>query len=81
MDYFSLGAKILGIVCEGDLKDVLEHSGMALVCDPDDVPASSKLLYSYIAKRNNLTPDIDYLQTFSLESRSRQLLEIVDNCL
>src|SRR2546423_1290897 len=51
-EYLAAGRPILAAVPRGDARDILEASGSAEVCDPDDVEAMTRIITNVVASRD-----------------------------
>lgn len=56
-EYLQSGRPILAFVCEGAQKDLLERTGMAVICPPDDLNGSVRTLARLIDGELSLRPD------------------------
>ncbi len=61
-EYFVARKPILGFVCKGAQRDILQQSGMALILDPDETETSARRLTELIDGEVVLTPNAPYLQ-------------------
>jgi len=76
-EYFGMQKPILGFVTEGAQKRILEKSGMAVICDPDDPEASSKKLLELIDGNITFSPNADFLNSLSRKNLTRELSNII----
>ena len=76
-EYFAAAKPILAFVTEGAQKDILEQSGSALLCDPDNTHESAQQLLSVINGGLQLQPNQDFLTSLSSEVTTEQLANVV----
>lgn len=76
-EYFSIGKPILAFVCEGAQKDILEKSGMALICDPDDLSGSADLMKQMIGGQTVLHPSSEFIGRFQRKKLAEKLAGLV----
>jgi hypothetical protein len=80
-EYFLMKKPILGLVCEGAQKKILQQSGMSIVCDPD----SSDELVNAIRNINeivsSLSVNTEYLSQFSIEHQGKLLYNSIENII
>ena len=79
-EYFGLRKPILGFVTEGAQKDILAASGMAVICDPDNVEDSAKKLGDLISGKIRLEPNAAFLKTLHRRELTRQLADVLREC-
>jgi glycosyltransferase involved in cell wall biosynthesis len=60
-DYFSSRNRIIGFVTEGDQRDILDASGIALCLDPDDAKGSANRLFLLLSGELSLAPHQSYI--------------------
>lgn len=60
-EYFSMRKPIIGFVSPGAQKEMLEKSGMAVICNPDDAQTSAQELGDLIDGRVQLSPKKEFL--------------------
>lgn len=78
-EYFTMKKPILGFVTRGVQKDLLERSGMAVICDPDDTQQSASKLRELITGRINLAPNVDLLTQLSRRELTRKLAGVIQS--
>jgi glycosyltransferase involved in cell wall biosynthesis len=76
-EYFERGKPILSFVCQGAQKDMLDHSGCAIICDPDDLDGSASRLLTIVTEGVDLEPNDGFLQSLSRERLSCKLAAIL----
>jgi hypothetical protein len=76
-EYFTRHRPILGFACEGAQKDMLERSGMAVVCDPDDPTGSAARMAELIDGRLKLTPDPLFLIGLHRRELTRAIADLL----
>lgn len=76
-EYFTMKKPIIGFVTEGAQKKILEQSGMAIVCDPDDVNTSVVQLLKLIRRESVLTPNNDFLDSLHRKNLTQRLAEVL----
>jgi len=76
-EYFTMRKPILGFTTEGDQKDLLVASGMAVLCDPDSPDAAAETIRHLIDGRIQLRPNSDFLKRLHRKELTRQLAEII----
>lgn len=72
-EYFTIGKPIIGFVCDGAQKDILEESGMSLICNPDETEQSAKEMYALFKGEKILHPDSDKLKKYHRKNTAEQL--------
>lgn len=75
-EYFLMKKPILGLVCEGAQKKVLQQSGMSIICDPDQPEEFVKSIQTISELVSSLRINNKFLSGFSIESQG----EILLNC-
>ncbi len=76
-EYFSMRRPILGFVAQGAQKDILEKSGMAVVCDPDDLEASSLALGRLVDGDIWLIPNAIFLNSLHRRVLTKKLADVI----
>lgn len=81
-EYLASGSPILAAVPEGDARDLLERSGSAFVCRPDDVDGMSAILEEQVERRRRreppAAPEADVLATYERRQLTGQLAAVLD---
>jgi hypothetical protein len=78
-EYFQMQKPIIAFVADGAQKDLLRRGGTALICDPDNIEESVKLLSGLFRGSTNLIPDYNYLQALSRQSLTDRLAKIISS--
>lgn len=76
-DYIQARKPILAYVCEGSLRDFLDRSGLAILCDPDNIMDSAEKLKKLVTEGITLTPKVDYINQFHRREASRRISNII----
>jgi hypothetical protein len=76
-EYFSMRRPILGFVAEGAQKNILQRSGLALICDPDDSEGSARKLSDLIDGKVRFAPDDSFLHGLHRRNLTRQLADVI----
>jgi len=76
-EYLSLGKPILGFVAQGAQEQLLNQTGMAIICDPDAPEASAQKLRDLIDGRNDLKPNVPFLKRLHRKELTRQLAGVL----
>jgi glycosyltransferase involved in cell wall biosynthesis len=76
-EYFSAKKPILAFVCPGAQKDILERSGMAVICDPDATGASAIQIGELMDGAQTLCPDSDFLNSLHRRRLTGQLAQVL----
>lgn len=80
-EYFKMQKPIIAFVCEGAQKDILEESGMALICDPDDEKVSAILMKQLFDLKIYLQPNNNFLSSLSRKKLTEKLASIIKNTI
>ena len=76
-EYFKTKKPIIAFVCEGAQKEILEQSGTALICDPDDSENSATNLWELFEHKINLIPDNNFLTGLSRKKLTQKLSVVI----
>jgi glycosyltransferase involved in cell wall biosynthesis len=76
-EYVTSGRPIIAFVAEGEQRQFLQESGLALICDPDDTELSARSLEAMVAGRFFPTPNLAFLQRFHRRETSRRLADML----
>lgn len=76
-EYFQVQKPIIAFVCDGAQKDILAGSGIALLCDPDDVAESARKLRAFFAGKIDLYPSETFVNRFKRKNLTEQLSKII----
>ena len=80
-EYFKLKKPIISFVCDGAQKDILEKSGLALICDPDNVEESANNIKNLFEHKIHFDPNDDFLQGLSRKTLTNHLAEIIEEVI
>lgn len=75
-EYIASQSPIIAFVTEGEQRDFLVKSGLALVCDPDETEAGARSLASLFEGRFAPAPKLSYLRKFHRRETSRQMADL-----
>ncbi|MBX2977781.1 MAG: glycosyltransferase family 4 protein [Flavobacteriales bacterium] len=76
-EYLQTGKPILAFVCEGAQKDLLERTGMAVICPPDDLNGSVRTLARLIDGELSLRPDKAAVADYHLSATGTRLEAVI----
>lgn len=76
-EYIASQVPIIAFVTEGEQRDFLAASGLALVCDADEPAAGARALAELIEGRFSPAPNLPYLRGFHRRETARQMAELV----
>ena len=76
-EYFQTQKPILAFVTEGAQKDILVRSGLAVICDPDDVPDSVAKMADLVEGRSRFQPNQTFLRGLHRRELTRKLAEVI----
>jgi hypothetical protein len=77
-EYFQMQKPILGFVCEGSQKEILEQSGTTLICDPDNAAESARSIVGLFNDEIRLQPDIGFLQGLHRKLLTSKLVDVIN---
>ena len=77
-EYFQNQKPILSFACEGAQKEILEESGMAIICNPDDINNSAEKLMQAFLGKIELKPNLIFLQEHARKKLTQSLAQIFD---
>ncbi len=80
-EYFKMQKPILAFVCEGSQKEILEESGMALICDPDSTESNVVFIKDLFEGRIKLKPDYEFLSGLTRQKLTGQLAEVISSVI
>ncbi len=80
-EYFTAGKPILAFVCNGAQKDILEESGMAILCDPDAPEKNTVALDQLFSGKTILRPSIEKLKQYHRKELTGLLAEVVKSTI
>lgn len=76
-EYIQAQKPILAFVCSGAQRDLLENTGLALLCDPDMVIESANKIMSLLTGECVLLPDPIFIKSLSRDYETAILAEII----
>jgi len=77
-EYIQTQKPILSFACEGAQKDLLEKTGIALICNPDDLEETAKKIIRFVAGEIILSPDQAFISSLSRKRLSGELAHIIN---
>jgi glycosyltransferase involved in cell wall biosynthesis len=80
-EYIQAQKPILSFASQGAQKDILEKTGLALACDPDDPDQSAEKMLGFIAGEIVLKPDFHFIASLSRKTLSGQLAQALTEVL
>ena len=80
-EYFTIGKPIVGFVCEGAQKDILEPSGVSVICDPDDEKQAAGQLKLLFDGKIDLTPNYAYMNSFGRKILAEKLSVVMKSVM
>lgn len=80
-EYFSMRKPILGFVTDGAQKEILQRSGLAVICDPDDLETSSQKLEALVRGETKVMPNEAFLNTLHRRRLTRRLAALFQEIL
>lgn len=78
-EYICRKKPILGFVCEGAQKRLLEDTGLAVLCPPDDIKASAHLLRALIEGKCTLRPNIPFIHSLHIRETTKKFAQIINS--
>jgi glycosyltransferase involved in cell wall biosynthesis len=76
-EYLATGRPIIACVTEGEQRDILLHSGVAIICDPDQIEASSDQLIALLDGKAVLARNEDFVFKHSRIQTSLSMLHLI----
>ena len=76
-EYFKIQKPIIAFVSEGAQKEILEQSGTALICDPDDSESAAENILQLFEHKINLVPDNNFLTGLSRKKLTEKLSLVI----
>jgi len=76
-EYLSMQKPVLSFVCDGAQKDLLQKTGMALLCDPDFAKESAAKIIELIKGKITLKPDYEYISSLTRENQAQILSQVI----
>jgi len=80
-EYFTMGKPILGFVCKGAQQSILEESGMALICNPDQPQEAAQQMHELFSGVTVLKPDKDAIYRYQRKQLAGQLSNVIHNSI
>jgi hypothetical protein len=84
-EYLASGRPILAAVPAGDARDILESSGKASICSPDDVDTMTKIIAAQVDRdfeaAGLISANSDSLSRFEYRALSGQVADVFDRVL
>jgi Glycosyl transferase 4-like domain len=80
-EYIQAQKPILAFVCEGAQKDLLQKTGLALICEPDEVTESAQKIIDLVTGKISLQPNWEFNALLSREKLTEQLAGIIRKAL
>lgn len=78
-EYFASGRPILGFVTEGAQRDILEQSGVAVVCDPDNAEDAAQKIQDLIDRKIQFHPNVRFLRSLHRRQLCGTLADLIKN--
>jgi len=78
-EYISMRKPIVGFVCDGAQKRLLEKTGLSLICDPDTPGPSAGKLESLIDTQVEFSPNRKFLTSLHRRLLTKKLADTVWN--
>ena len=76
-EYFKIQKPIIAFVSEGAQKDILEQSGTAVICDPDNSEKAADNILKLFEHKINLIPDNNFLTSLSRKKLTEKLSVVI----
>nr|WP_321410905.1 glycosyltransferase [uncultured Carboxylicivirga sp.] len=76
-EYISIKKPIVSFVCEGAQKDILIKTGIAILCNPDELEESMNKLKELIDGKIHLQPDQQYIKSFHRRKLAENFADII----
>lgn len=76
-EYFANRKPILGFVTEGSQRDILEQSGLAIICDPDNPVESAQKMLQMLQGNVKLTPNSEFLSGLHRKNLTSRLATVI----
>jgi glycosyltransferase involved in cell wall biosynthesis len=76
-DYVIQGKPVLGFVTDGIQKEFLEKSGLAVICNPDDLEDAVEKIYQLLTAGQVFKPNYAYLSGFKRTTLTSQLARLL----
>jgi len=76
-EYFATGRPILGFVTQGAQRDMLEESGVAVICDPDNPEDAAQKTQDLIDGKIQFYPNVHLLRSLHRRRLCRTLADVI----
>lgn len=76
-EYFATGRPILGFVTQGAQRDMLEESGVAVTCDPDNPGEAAQKIQNLMEGKIQFHPNVCFLKSLHRRELCRALAEVL----
>jgi len=84
-DLMAMEKPILSLVPKGDANEIISHSGLGFICDPDDVMGLKTVIIKLITLHKTggiiVTPERNYIRSFSRKAQTTLLSKVFDKVL
>ena len=80
-EYFTMQKPIIAFVSEGAQKDILQQSGTALICDPDNAESAAENILELFEHKINLIPDNNFLSSLSRKKLTEKLSVVIQEII
>ena len=80
-EYFTMQKPIIAFVSEGAQKDILQQSGTALICDPDNAESAAENILELFEHKINLIPDNNFLSSLSRKKLTKKLSVVIQQTI
>jgi len=78
-EYISMLKPILSFVCDGAQKDILEQTGLAIICNPDDISESVNVIENFIYGNNTLEPKFEFIDHLSRDYQIKEMEKLLES--
>jgi len=78
-EYLLAKKPILGFVTKGSQREFLENTGVALICDPDDLDNASISIKNLVNGNVSFSLNADYVNKFSSREMTKKLSKLIHN--
>nr|WP_255612691.1 glycosyltransferase [Alcanivorax sp. 1008] len=76
-EYVAMGLPIIAFVCDGAQKDILNRTGLAKICDPENRDEAVEGLRQIIEGEFVLRPNLDEIRKLSIADCVKQLASVI----
>jgi hypothetical protein len=77
VEYFAYKKPIIGVVCEGEQKDLLLRSGMSIILNPDHILKCEEELKEFLIS-NILRADLEFIDQFKIPNNYLRFKNIIN---